>query len=564
MSLTVRQISELDVLRGADAVVLGGSTGLDRRVRWVHVSELPDIAYLLNGGELLLTAGTGIRAEPRAQRRFVRELAEVGCAGLVIELLRSFQQPPEALRAECDRCDLPLIGLRREARFVEITEQVHVAIINEQFALLVKAEAIAREFNGLALRGGGLQPVLERLSRVVENPVVLEDGAHQVVEYAGHGLGVQELLQAWERHSRSGHVSGEPGVHTAGGDPGCAWIAIWLREALWGRLHVIEVGRRIDEIDRLALDRAAAAVGMVLLSERDAAYAADQARRSLISDVLRGQSGSREDVVHRARALGAEMNGRELAALVLGIARAEPDAATAGGGGGDVAGRRLSGGDVAGRRLGRSTLKEVREAIRRGGGVGVAAVENDQVFAIVGLGRRDDADERLTAIGRAACEACERCEPELTFVAGVSRELESGSLHRVFEEADEALRYGLHLGAGGVYRYADLGIHHLLVRLSDGPELAGFVESELRALLDHDARSTVPLLPTLRAYLGNGGNKAAAARQLFIERRTVYRRLQRIAELLGTEEGDHQRWLRLAVAVQGLDVLRERSPAQIR
>ncbi len=194
----------------------------------------------------------------------------------------------------------------------------------------------------------------------------------------------------------------------------------------------------------------------------------------------------------------------------------------------------------------------------------MAAIENDQVFAIVGLGRRDDADERLTAIGRTACEACERRDPELTFVAGVSRELESGSLHRIFEEADEALRYGLRLGAGGVYRYADLGIHHLLVRLSDGPELAGFVESELRGLLDHDARSAAPLLPTLRAYLGNGGNKAAAARQLFIERRTLYRRLHRIAELLGTEEGDHQRWLRLAVAVQGLDVLRERSPAKTR
>jgi PucR family transcriptional regulator, purine catabolism regulatory protein len=149
-------------------------------------------------------------------------------------------------------------------------------------------------------------------------------------------------------------------------------------------------------------------------------------------------------------------------------------------------------------------------------------------------------------------------------VSGTERGTSPGSLHGVFEEADEALRYGLRIGTGGVYRYSDLGIHHLLVRLSDGPELARFVESELRPLLEHDARTSVPLLPTLRTYLSTGGNKAATARQLFIERRTLYRRLERIGQLLGTDEGDHQRWLRLAVAVQGLDVLRERSPVHTR
>ena len=44
-----------------------------------------------------------------------------------------------------------------------------------------------------------------------------------------------------------------------------------------------------------------------------------------------------------------------------------------------------------------------------------------------------------------------------------------------------------------VRRLDDLGIHHLLRRLSDGPELAHFVESQLQPLLDHDAKSSSPL-----------------------------------------------------------------------
>ncbi len=542
--LSVAEILKLEVLRSADAVVVAGEQGLNRPVRWVHVSELPDIAHLLSGGELLLTTGMGIARDPGAQRRFIRELADAGCAGVVIELLRTYREPPHALVQEAERHGLPLIGLRREARFVEITERVHVAIINEQYGLLVKADGIAREFTGLALQGTTLRAVLERLSRVVENPVVLEDGAHQIVDYAAHGLAVEEVLEGWERHSRSGHDDSTAAVHETPTAPGCAWIAIWLREELWGRLHVLQMGRQLDEIDRLALDRAAAAVGIALLSERDAAHVADDARRSLISDVISGHIGSPEELGHRARALGAEMNGKQLAALVIGFASID----------GNGGAHRDRG------RLGIAALEEIRRSVRNARATVVPAVVGNQVFAIIGLKEEDDDEQALLAIAKAACAACEREAPDVVTVAGVSRSFEPGAVRRVFEEADEALRYGLRLGVGGTYRYADLGIHHLLVRLRGGPELAGFVESELRPLLDHDARSATPLLPTLRAYLAAGGNKSAAARQLFIERRTLYRRLRRISDLLAIADDDHQRWLRLAVAVQGLDVLRERPP----
>jgi purine catabolism regulator len=548
MAVTVTDVLNLDVLRQADAVMLAGTAGLGRPVRWVHVSDLSDIAYLLNGGELLLTTGMGIGASEIAQRRFVRELVEAGCAGLVIELLRCFTELPSALAQEADRCELPLVALRREARFVDITERVHVLIINEQYAQLVRADAVSREFTGIAMRGSGTRPVLERLAQIVENPVVLEDGAHQVVAYATNGLSVGGLLEAWARHSRSGHSGREPGVQTVHGDPECAWVPVLLHEQFWGRLHVIELGRAIDEADRLALERAGAAVAMALLSERHAASMADHSRRALISDLLRGRYTSRDEVVHRARSLGADLAGSELAVLVLGfLDPAQPSMAR-------------DPGETERRLVARMALNEVRDAIRGQGLPGIAAIDDCQVVALIGLPADPGGRARLERVGREACEACRRRELAPPAVVGVSHESGPGSLPGLFDQADEAFRYGLRSGSGGVYQYADLGIHHLLVRLSDGPELAAFVESQLQPLFEHDAGRSTCLLPTLRAYLANGGNKAAAARELFVERRTLYRRLERIHELLAIEESDHQRWLCLAVAVQGFDVLRERSP----
>ena len=43
--------------------VVAGAAGLDRAVRWVHISELADPTPWLSGGEVLLTTGLGVAAQ---------------------------------------------------------------------------------------------------------------------------------------------------------------------------------------------------------------------------------------------------------------------------------------------------------------------------------------------------------------------------------------------------------------------------------------------------------------------------------------------------------------------
>ena len=50
-------------------------------MRWVHVAEVPDIATLLRGGELVLTTGIGLPADDAGLRAFIADLADVGACG---------------------------------------------------------------------------------------------------------------------------------------------------------------------------------------------------------------------------------------------------------------------------------------------------------------------------------------------------------------------------------------------------------------------------------------------------------------------------------------------------
>lgn len=60
---TVRDVIGLPVVQAGDPEVVSAEN-LDCPVRWVHVSDMPDLAGLLHGGELVLTTGAGLAEAP--------------------------------------------------------------------------------------------------------------------------------------------------------------------------------------------------------------------------------------------------------------------------------------------------------------------------------------------------------------------------------------------------------------------------------------------------------------------------------------------------------------------
>ncbi|MFJ2566857.1 PucR family transcriptional regulator ligand-binding domain-containing protein, partial [Streptomyces sp. NPDC087568] len=83
---TLAQVLEFPSLREGRPEVVAGADGLTAPVRWVHVSELPTIAPMLRGGELILTTGIALPSGHASLARFIDDLADVGAAGVVVGL----------------------------------------------------------------------------------------------------------------------------------------------------------------------------------------------------------------------------------------------------------------------------------------------------------------------------------------------------------------------------------------------------------------------------------------------------------------------------------------------
>lgn len=563
MSVTVREVLALDVLRRAEPRVVAGADHLDRPVRWVHIAEISDIATLISGGELLLTTGIGLAADAGAQRLYIESIADAGAVGLVVELGRMFDTlPPAMVRAAAER-GLPLVALQHTARYIEVTEAVHRAIVNHQYDLLREASDISRDFTSLILDGAGIEQVITRLAQVLGNPVLLEDAAHNVVCLSGGGA---------RSHLGVPHDVGARGQVQSG--PGCVWTGIWLRHEEWGRVHVLAPPA---ELTALVLDRAGAALGLVLLSQQNAAHVAGRAGSALLADALAGRIGSVPEFVRRAQSLGVDLGSGRLVGLVAAPV-SDGDAAPLG----ELA-RRSGLSEQQRQQLRLTVCEEITRAAAERGCAALAGLDADRVLCVVSVpagpaavGSSAVSVAPAAAVPEAAAavldgivaSAVRRLRAvSLGLVAGAGRPVGAdGSLQRTMEEAVQAL-YSARSDAGrpasgrsaGLRHFDDLGVYQLLTKITD-PELERFADAELGALL---SRNNSRLLATLRCYLDNAGRKAPTAEALRVQRRTLYARLARISAILGRDLNAADARTRLMLALQAHDLLaaRRRGPA---
>ncbi|MFD5858248.1 PucR family transcriptional regulator [Streptomyces chartreusis] len=538
--ITVRRALELPGLRSGLPEIVAGADRLGRTVRWVHAGEVPNIASLLKGGELLLTTGYGLGTRPADQRAFVRTLAERGIAALVIELGARFTRLPAALVDTARAAGLPLVQLHRQVPFVTVTEEIHTEIVNGHYALLQRAEEVHRRCTEALLGGGGVPQVLGILADFSGNPVFLEATDGRLLYAAGAGPEGADPLQVWEglrgQHKDTPPPTGSVLVDVPGGGQGAGSVR--------GRIVLLPVLGPLAPVHRMAAERAAGILAVVLMQARQEEELAARGRGDFLTDLAEGRVAAGAAPA-QARVLGFKPGEGPLLPVVMRL----EDVLSPGGGTSRSSGFESGGGWAVLARAVGEELASVGVPVL----LGVRPVEG-RVPLLVGLRaetERSAVADRVAVALRAGVERAgiqrpgARSPVVVVGVAGGWAAASAGLRH-----AAETATAAQGLADRPWYDARRLDIDLLLWRLRDHPDLAAFVDRAIGPLRDHDDRSKPPLLPTLETYLAHAGRKAETARELHLNRQTLYNRLARIGELLGTDLDDPQTVLALSLALR--------------
>jgi purine catabolism regulator len=537
---TVGEVLALDAVRRGRPEIVAGRRGLERRVRWVHVSELADIAGMLRGGELLLTTGVALPDDDAGLAAYIADLDAVGAAGLVVELGRRYRGTlsPALVRAAEGRA-LPLIALHRETPFVGITEAVHALIVDAQLAELRASERLHRTFTELTVEGADAGEIVRQTALIARRPIVLENLAHQVLAYDTAGSEAAELLDGWERRSRAA----ADGPSTATGLHG---VVVGARGEDWGRLVlVLEPGSGPEPLEAMLLERSAAALALNRLVERDRESLERQTHRSVLHALL-AHSQPMAEVAVRARALGVPLEGRTLQAVVLRRRGAEPAVLEAE--------QRLRALAEAAATAARAARLSALVGAIDDGAVGVLLASASPEAATAAL------EAFVGALGRSGAASPDDPSGHASPVVAAGTVVRTlADSRRSFLEAAQVADAAEHQPARPVYRLADVGLRGLLHLLRDDARLQTFIERELGPLLAHDAAAGTALVPMLRTYLDHGRNKSAAADAAHLSRPAFYERLAKIERILLVDLDSVDTCLSLHVALIGLDSVRRSS-----
>lgn len=495
--ISVREALELPSL--ASARLIAGEAGLDRRIRSVNMMEVPDIEPWLREDELLVTTAYPLRESGRSLVDLVRLLTERGLAGLAVKPGRYLLEiPPEAL-ALADQLALPVLQLTADASFNDILGGVLGTILNRQAIQLERARSLHDRLNAVVLAGGGLQEVIEALSRLTRSDAAITDARGAYLASSSDRR--DEAREGWTRATRPIQAGG---VHHGA-------VIVWAPDT------------HIPRDTLVAMDHAATIAALTLTHAQAVAGREQRTRVRLLEELVSGRPLEREETVALGRSFGWDLERPRTALLVELQTEAGDESA------------------VADHPLEERLLRLVHDVMPRG----TIAWALRSGLAVLAPGAAEPAARELRAAIRAR-------HPGLTVAVGVgSRRRDPLELHHSYREAIETLALGRMLrGPDFALSHAELGVYRLLGELP-AERLEALCADVLGPLLEAGG----PLVDTLDAYLAHGRNRAATARALFVHYNTLRHRLEQIERLLDIGERGGEGWLQADLALHARRLL---------
>ncbi|MDW0111155.1 PucR family transcriptional regulator ligand-binding domain-containing protein [Sporosarcina aquimarina] len=134
MYVTIENVLEMNGFEHVE--LMGGASGVGRRVETVFFMEVPDIYSYIDENGLLLTTLYPIADNPDAIATLIPKLAKMNIAGIAVKPGRYVDEIPSIMIQQADELELPLIQLPSDANLSLLTNQVLTTLLDARTSVL--------------------------------------------------------------------------------------------------------------------------------------------------------------------------------------------------------------------------------------------------------------------------------------------------------------------------------------------------------------------------------------------------------------------------------------------
>lgn len=479
------------------ATLLAGQSGLANQIKWVHILETLDFEQLIHGNELILTTGIQLTDEARFYP-FVQKLIEKQVAALCIELGAHLHDVPESIVKLANKAHFPILVFHQVVPFIDITKDIHSALVNQQYQMVKRLEDYAQELNKLTLHARHYEQILMRLYRYLNMHVVFfTNGQPPTIIPNTHRAHYERLRATYEEDGHSTHF---------------ASYEVVLLEEKYGELCIFSLEQPLNEFDVLILDRTVIALSQFLLRSLYIGEMQNLESQKFFEQWLSGQLEGQEIAEFLQQQGHYRLKGCTYRVITEHIQRFKHDY--------DLTYYKMSIRPIFEKQEFTVFIHETKQALH---------------YILADTGSKEEKTRLQQAFDKIAQlqQSSYASYFTSTFAAGQCVK----SFEHVAQSAETAKdTLSIRLQNTALpYFYEDLYVEQILLHIQRNTAIMDISHHYLQPLVDYDNKHKSHLLETLRTYLQYNGQKNETAEALFIVRQTLYHRLSKIEQLIGTD-----------------------------
>lgn len=418
---------------------------------------------------------------------------------------------------------------------------------------------INRRLADVAVNGGGLVAIAQKLSDALGTPVIIEDAGwerltarmpYRIVHLFNCEMLITQLTGAFVSQYREAGLlaeleQGHPVIWTGfpkSGVKARAIAPIFVDKQIQGYISVLSLEGPPSELQILSCEQAAIVAALEISKERAVEQTRFRMERDILKELISSQVEAPELMRRRIGVLGWDLDRPAVVFAVefscspkeaLCIASLEP--------------QQLDG-------FKQKIVRKLKTVLGQTDPQVVMTFVNDSNLAVIANPNDSETPSKESSqhlVGEIK-RILKEIHPEMTIKVGVgSLSRQITDIPRSFSQARQALRVGTAMmPEADEYYYEDLGLYKLLFELAGTRELQDFCQENLEPLLEYDRKNNTDFYETLDRYLESNGSVRQTADELYIHRNTLGYRLKRIEEILSQDLSDSETRLKLLLALR--------------
>ncbi len=533
--ITIREALKLPCLQ--EAKVIAGWRGLDKKIEWFHMVDIPQVEPWIKKDRLLISVGYAFTMQPETLDGLVENLHAKGIPGILLAVGLYLKEVPDYMIEAANSLDFPIITLSADHHLEDLTRELAERILVSN-ALFSKYANWNQKIMDAVGSSDEICSLTKLAAEVVESHVVLLDNFGRLLTTGDNNDRYMDDLYRHFRETELKKPSNSSGLPKIG----------FFEEMhyFYYRLHAknqevafLIVFRNMNTIHfskMMLLQSIVVTITALLSSKKLLHNAILTAQIPMLENILYGQYASVELAYREASNLGWDLNAKHIV-VVFEITNFDQY----------VIKHQLTEPQII--KIQANFIKSI----------------SDKIIAIQGTYPLNRDDLKLTTIlrlnGQTTLSRIEQyCRDIVEYFKGkhnieifigissVVKDL-SGFCNRL-SEANECIKISKALNNSRVARYDAFSMEIILYKIFRNPEIQQNYLNKIKLLVDHDNHYNSHLIETLQSYIFNQGNLASTSRMLDIHRNTVKYRLKKVEELLDIQIGTTGTFLALAILLK--------------